>query len=107
MTNTNIIERIAETTRRLRTKFVAAYYLLTILTSAFILFFHGSFPFAADLTVTFFYLAATALLYDLSQPKPKSIPLIAALFYFAQLAVERVRFRPHGRTAHRIAPGGV
>jgi hypothetical protein len=51
---------------RLRARFVGAYYLLTIATGAFILFFQGRMAFMADLLVGISYLAATAFLYGWS-----------------------------------------
>jgi hypothetical protein len=61
----------AEITHRLsspnlRTRFVAAYYVLTIFTGAFLLFFHGSIAILVDFIVSVFYVAVTALLYLLS-----------------------------------------
>jgi len=102
MRNTNIIDRIAEATPRLRTKFVAGYYLLTILTSAFIIFFHGSVPFVVDLVAAGFYLLATAVLYDLSQLKPKSLAVLRDL-----LRSSRLTFHSHDSPVNRIAPRGA
>jgi len=62
------MERIADGLPRHRAKFVIAYYLLTILAGVFVLFFHGRLAFAADLIATVFYVAMTALFYDLSKP---------------------------------------
>ena len=81
MTDTNCIERTAPSTARLKAKFVLGYYLLTILTSAVILFVHGRLAFAADFFTTLFYLAGTALLYDLSRPRPRSLRFFAALIH--------------------------
>lgn len=107
MTNTNIIERIAQATPRLRTKLVVGYYLLTIVTSTFILFFRGRVAFAVDLVAAVFYLAVTALLYDLSQPRPKSFPWLTALYELAKLALGRLHLHSHAETVDRIAPGGA
>jgi hypothetical protein len=52
--------------RNLRTKFVVAYYVLTIFTGAFLLFFHGRMALVVDFIVSVFYVAVTALLYLLS-----------------------------------------
>jgi hypothetical protein len=68
MSTAEMMERIAGGLPRHRAKLVGAYYVLTILTGAFILFFHGRVAFAADLVVAVFYIAATALFYDLSKP---------------------------------------
>jgi len=51
----------------LRTKLVVIYYVLTIFTGAFLLFFHGSMAFVVDFMVRIFYVAVTALLYVLSR----------------------------------------
>ena len=80
----NRTERAAQAVARLKTKFVTTYYLLTIVTSTVILFVHGRLAFAADLVAAVFYLAMTALLYDLSQPKARSLRLLAALVHAAQ-----------------------
>jgi hypothetical protein len=53
---------------RHRSQVVVAYYLLTVLTGVFVLSFHGRLAFAADLLATVFYIAMTALFYDLSKP---------------------------------------
>ena len=43
---------------------IGAYYMLTILTGAFILFFHGRLALAADLVASAVYLAVTAFFLD-------------------------------------------
>jgi len=67
MTTAVFTKRLVETSPRLRNKVVAAYYLFTVLTGAFVLFFHGRLAWAADLVVAVFYLAVTAALYGLSR----------------------------------------
>jgi hypothetical protein len=69
MSTAELMGRIEEASPRLRAKFVAAYYLLTVFTGTFILFSHGRMAFAADLLVCIFYIAATALLYTWSKPR--------------------------------------
>jgi len=56
-----------EVATRYRARFVALYYLLTILLGGFVLFFHGRVALTADVIATVFYLALTALFYDLSK----------------------------------------
>ena len=73
MSNAEMMERIVMASPRLRARFVASYYLLTILTGAFLLFFHGRLAFAADLIASVCYLAVTALFYDLSKPVNRSL----------------------------------
>lgn len=81
MADANCIERTTPAAARLKTKLVAGYYLLTIVTSVVILFVHGRLAVAADLFAAVFYLAMTALLYDLSQPRARSLRLLAALVH--------------------------
>jgi len=66
MTTTGITRAMTAESSRLRAKFVGAYYLLTIATGAFILYFHGRMAFLADLLVGISYLAVTAFLYGWS-----------------------------------------
>ena len=66
MSTAQIGKRISATAPRVGSKFIGAYYLLTISTGAFILFFHGRLAFEVDLVVGVLYLAVTALLYGLS-----------------------------------------
>ena len=65
MGTVEITEPMAEGSPR-RTRFVPAYYLLSILTGMIFLFIHGRLAFAADLVAAAFYVAATALFYGLS-----------------------------------------
>ena len=75
MTDANCIEPTAQAAARRKTKFVAGYYLITIVTSTVILFVHGRLALAADFLAAVFYLAMTALLYDLSRPKARTAGL--------------------------------
>lgn len=56
----------------LRTKFVVSYYVLTIFTGTFLLFFHGRMALLVDFIVGIFYVAVTALLYLLSNSVSRS-----------------------------------
>ncbi len=47
----------------LRTKIVVVYYVLTIFTGGFLLFFHGRMALLVDFIVSILYVAVTALLY--------------------------------------------
>jgi VIT1/CCC1 family predicted Fe2+/Mn2+ transporter len=66
MSTHEITRALTPASSRLRARLVGAYYLLTIATGAFILFFHGRVAFIADLLVGISYLAVTALLYGWS-----------------------------------------
>ena len=66
MTAHEITRAMTPEPSRLRARFVGAYYLLTVATGAFILFFQGRMAFMADLLVGISYLAATAFLYGWS-----------------------------------------
>ena len=67
MSTAETTKAIAESSPRRRDKFIGVYYLLTIVTGAFVLWFHGRLAFAADVAVGVFYLAVTAFLYGLSR----------------------------------------
>lgn len=53
--------------RSSRNTFVGAYYVLTILTGAVLLFFHGRLAFAADFIASVLYLVVTAFWYGASR----------------------------------------
>ena len=99
MSNAEMMERIAKTAPRFRARFVVSYYLLTILTGVFLLFFHGRFAFAADLMASVCYLAVTALFYDLSKPVNRSLFLLAAFFNLVARAPGKLSFHPSGAIA--------
>ena len=67
MSTAQMTGRTSEATLRLKSKLVVIYYLLTILTGAFVLFFHGRVALAVDLIVSVFYIGVTALFYILSK----------------------------------------
>ncbi|HWJ48530.1 MAG TPA: hypothetical protein VNS62_12810 [Candidatus Udaeobacter sp.] len=66
MSTAQITKRIAQSAPRVGSRFIGIYYLLTIVTGAFVLSFHGRLAFVVDLVVTVGYLAMTAFLYGLS-----------------------------------------
>jgi hypothetical protein len=47
----------------MRSRLIGVYYLLTIVTGVFVLFFHGRLALAADFVVGILYLALTAFFY--------------------------------------------
>ena len=66
MTTHKITRAMTPEPSRLRARFVGVYYLFTIATGAFVLFFHGRIAFVADLFVGIVYLGVTAFLYGWS-----------------------------------------
>ena len=66
MNTVEISEQAGQNSPTIGANIVAAYYLLTIVTGIFVLFFHGKAAFAVDLMVGVFYLVVTAFLYGLS-----------------------------------------
>jgi hypothetical protein len=104
MSNAEMMERIAKTASRFKASFVVSYYFLTILTGAFLLFFHGRLAFTADLSASVCYLAVTALFYDLSKPVNRSLFLLAAFFNLVAGALGKLSFHPSGRIADSGAP---
>lgn len=68
MSTSEITRRPSAGSPRTRAKYVGMYYLLTILTGAFVLFFHGRLAFTADLVVSAFYITLTAFFYGVSKP---------------------------------------
>ena len=64
-------KRISDSKPRLDSRIIAAYYLLTILTGAFVLVFHERFGFTVDLLIGIFYLVVTAFLYGISASEKK------------------------------------
>ena len=67
MSTSEITKRITEGSPHHMTRIVALYYVLTIVTGTFVLFFHGRSAFAADFVAIVFYLALTAALHALSK----------------------------------------
>jgi len=66
MSTAGISTRTQQTSPRLGSRFIGMYYLLTVATGLFILFFHGRLALIADVVVGIAYLALTALLYGWS-----------------------------------------
>ena len=69
MSTAEITKRFPENSPKVGSRFIGAYYLLTILTGAFVLFFRGRLAFVVDLFVAVIYLVVTAFLYGLSRSK--------------------------------------
>jgi multisubunit Na+/H+ antiporter MnhF subunit len=65
MSATPMMQRISEAPR-VKDRLVGIYYLLTILTGVFVLFFRGRSAFAVDLIVGISYIAITAFFYVVS-----------------------------------------
>jgi hypothetical protein len=66
MSTAALTKQISDNKPRVDSRIIGAYYLLTILTGAFVLIFHGRLAFAVDLLIGIFYLVVTAFLYGLS-----------------------------------------
>ena len=66
MSTAALSKQLSESRPRVDSRIIGAYYLLTILTGAFVLVFHGRLAFAADLLIGVFYLVVTAFLYGVS-----------------------------------------
>ena len=66
MSTAALSKPISDSKPRVGSRIIGAYYLLTILTGAFVLLFHGRFAFAVDLLIGIVYLVVTAFLYGLS-----------------------------------------
>ena len=66
MSTAALTKQISGSKPRVGSRIIGAYYLLTILTGAFVLVFNGRMAFAVDLLVGIFYLVVTAFLYGLS-----------------------------------------
>lgn len=65
MSTAEITKRITHGSPRGQDFLIGFYYLLTVLTGIFVLFFHGRLAFAVDLSVSAFYIAVTALVHGL------------------------------------------
>jgi hypothetical protein len=109
-----MIERIAETSPRVKARTAGFFWLMTFLTGGFALFVGGSvvvsgeatataanilahepsfrLGVAANLIATACYLAATLLVYDLLKPVNRNLSLLAAFFSLAGCAVGAVSF---------------
>jgi len=66
MSTAALTKQISDNKPRVDSRIIGVYYLLTILTGAFVLIFHGRLAFAVDLLIGIFYLVVTAFLYGLS-----------------------------------------
>lgn len=66
MSTAKTIGQVGETTP-VKTRFVGAYYVLTLATCAFVLFFHGKLAFTADVITGIFFVGMTAYMYGLSR----------------------------------------
>ena len=72
MSTAEIAKRITEASPQVRSRFIGIYYLLTIVTGVFVLFFRGRMAFTADLIVGILYLVVTAFLYGATASGNKS-----------------------------------
>ena len=72
MSTAALTKQISDDKPRVDSRIIGAYYLLTILTGAFVLVFHGRLAFVVDLLIGIFYLVVTAFLYGLSTSANKT-----------------------------------
>jgi hypothetical protein len=96
-----MVERIAEASPRFKTRMAGVLFLLLVFTSAITEFFaHGRLSSAADLAAGIIevscMLAVTLLLYGIFKPVNRRLSLLAACFNFMAVALELLRFLPHG-----------
>lgn len=66
MSTAALSKQISNGKPRVGSRIIGAYYLLTILTGAFVMVFQGRLAFAADLVIGILYLVVTAFLYAAS-----------------------------------------
>lgn len=74
MSTTALSQQISGNRPRIGSRVISAYYLLTILTGAFVLTFHGRMAFVADVFVGALYLTVTAFLYGVSAANKNRTP---------------------------------
>ena len=72
MSTAAFTKQISDDKPRVDSRIIGAYYLLTILTGAFVLVFQGRLAFAVDLLIGIFYLVVTAFFYGLSASANKT-----------------------------------
>jgi hypothetical protein len=82
-----MMERIAETSLRLKAKIAGVFYLLTFLTGGVALFVRGRLGFAAGLIAASCYIAVTLLFYYMFKPVNRNLSLLAAFFSLAGCAI--------------------
>jgi hypothetical protein len=82
-----MMERIAQTSPRLRARIAGVFYLLNILTGALALFVSGKLGFAAILIATACYIVVTLLFYSIFKPVNRSLSLLAAFFSLVGCAI--------------------
>ena len=87
MSTAVMMERIAETSPRLKARIAGVFYLLNILTGAFALFVRGRLGFVVVLIATSCYIAVTLLFCDIFKPVNRSLSLLPALFSLVGCAI--------------------
>lgn len=91
------LERNVEALPLSEARLAGVLYLLAVFTAVFGEFFvHGNWSIAAGLIAVACYGAVTLLLYRIFRPVSLALSLLAAIFNFAGLALEAVRWNPQG-----------
>jgi hypothetical protein len=67
MSTAELKERIAEASPSFKTRITGVFYLVTILTGGVVLFVHGRVGLVVDLIAAAWYIAVTALFYELNR----------------------------------------
>jgi hypothetical protein len=85
-----MVEKIRETSPRLKARITGAFYLGTISMGVVVFMTRGSVRLVADLIATACYITVAVLLYDLFKPVNKNLSLLAACSGLAGLAAGKL-----------------
>jgi uncharacterized protein DUF4386 len=91
-----MMERIAETSPRLKARIAGVFYLLTFLTGVPALFVRGRLGLAAGLIAGACYIAVTLVLYYMLRPVNRGLSLLAAVISLAGCTTGGLKLHPHG-----------
>jgi uncharacterized protein DUF4386 len=97
MTAAVMIERIAETSPRLKARIAGVLYFFSLLTAGLTeTFVHGRLNYAGGYLAILGMAAVTLICYDIFRPVNRSLSLLAVFFAFVGLTFEVFRFQPQG-----------